>query len=533
MMNARKFLKQYDKLMDRYGSQRAVAEITGVPRTTIQEWLKRKEEILFTERPQPKPIQVSAPKRGVKRFIFTAAQSESAVHEPFLLNLEAYARYLGAELHIAGFTYEKRLYEENRKDVEHAFYPKRLIPYMTNSKFNVGDDLVFCGNMNTLPTAGKPLAGFEVYTQNRDGIFPHAKVQLVSVPTMKDEPAKILMTTGAVTKRNYIQRRAGILAEFHHIIGAVLVELDQDGDHFCRHLLGDEINGSFQDLDIKVVNGEVTEGNRVESITWGDIHIEELDEMTAGTAWGLQINGMGDVSKVQVPMLDALRPREQHIHDIIDFRDRNHHNYPHDPHFRYKQWFHGHETVEDCAKDAGEFLQAIYRPWCQTKVVRSNHDEAFDKWLKNADWKSDPPNALFYLEAQAAKLRALQAEDYFSVLEWSMGRTHPHVLDHTEFLRADKSHTVANGKIECGMHGHLGANGAKASPEAFARMGRRANIAHFHGCKIIDGIYVAGTSSHLDLGYNSGLSSWSSSHIVTHDTGRRQIVTFKNGKFRA
>ena len=89
---------------------------------------------------------------------------------------------------------------------------------MTHDRFHIGNGLAFLGNMNTLPTAQKPLEGCEVYTGNRDGIFPHAKVQLVSIPTMKAEPAKIIMTTGAVTKRNYIQRRAGILAEFHHII---------------------------------------------------------------------------------------------------------------------------------------------------------------------------------------------------------------------------------------------------------------------------------------------------------------------------
>jgi hypothetical protein len=46
-------------------------------------------------------------------------------------------------------------------------------------------------------------------------------VQLESIPTMKHSRAKQIMTTGTVTLPNYMRKKAGIKAMFHHMIGAV------------------------------------------------------------------------------------------------------------------------------------------------------------------------------------------------------------------------------------------------------------------------------------------------------------------------
>ena len=104
------------------------------------------------------------------------------------------------------------------------------------------------------------------------------------------------------------------------------------------------------------------------------------------------------------------------------------------------------------------------------------------------------------------------------------------------FLGEDESYVIcpdAHGGIECGMHGHLGINGAKPSPLSLSKMGRKANTAHTHSAAIVDGMYVAGTSTKLEVGYNKGPGSWSQSHIVTYPSGKRAIVTIQGGKWRA
>jgi hypothetical protein len=69
---------------------------------------------------------------------------------------------------------------------------------------------------------------------------------------------------GACTVPNYIEKKAGLKAEFHHQIGATIVELDSAGRLFCRQI-GAATDGSFQDLDAVVRAGQVTFGHRVEA----------------------------------------------------------------------------------------------------------------------------------------------------------------------------------------------------------------------------------------------------------------------------
>ena len=107
---------------------------------------------------------------------------------------------------------------------------------------------------------------------------------------------------------------------------------------------------------------------------------------------------------------------------------------------------------------------------------------------------------------------------------------------HFAFRRADMSYLIcddAHGGIECGMHGHLGANGGRGNIRSFARMGRRANIGHSHTAGIVEGIWQSGTSSLLDLEYNIGMSSWSHSDILTYANGKRAMITMSGGKYKA
>ena len=109
-------------------------------------------------------------------------------------------------------------------------------------------------------------------------------------------------------------------------------------------------------------------------------------------------------------------------------------------------------------------------------------------------------------------------------------------LDEIRFLREDESFVIcpdAGGGIEAGMHGHLGPNGSRGSPLPLSRIGRKANTAHTHSSGIYDGLYVGGTKSRLDVGWNAGPTSWSHSDVVTYETGKRAIITTRNGKWRA
>jgi hypothetical protein len=525
------------KLIEKHGSQNKLAEFLGVSRKAIYRVIKRASTEVLQHRPAPEAI-IQRVDSGIRRFILTAAQDRTVVHEGFLQNIEAYRDWLSqtgpCDIYISGFTYGTRvLGQESNAQKDTAIYDERVEKYLNNNRVRLGDRIDWCGEMNTWPTAVTPLSGFESYTQHRWGIFPHTKVQLKSVATMKNEPAKIIMTTGAITKPNYIQRKAGIKASFHHIIGAVLVEISADGTFFARHLAAEE-DGSFCDLDRIVYNGQVTCGNRVEAINWGDIHVAQMDKEIVFKSFGIRMfNSYPDqaiTADSQSSMLDDLQPKYQFFHDVADFQSRNHHNIK-DPHHMFKLFIEGSDSVEEELSDVALFLSMTKRPWCKSVVVESNHDLALNKWLKYADHRLDPPNARFWLECSLEVYKAIERrENDFSIFHHTVKRLTDDPLDDVLFLKTDQSFRVLD--IEKGLHGHNGANGGRGSSLTFSKIGSKCTTGHTHTPAITDGAYTSGTKSKLDLGYNLGLSSWSHSDVVTLSNGKRQIITWNNGKYR-
>lgn len=479
--------------------------------------------------------QLPLPAPGqIRRHIFTCAQSNTLIHEPLWENMRALAKHYDADIHVSTFTYDVTSYgaasvkrgQDKSKQSNEPWYDIKVTPYISDDSILVAPGLVWCGEMNILPTAVRPLSGLESYTGRKSGIFPHVKIAMESIASGKFEGTKLNYTTGTVTTRNYIQKKAGQKAEFHHGYGGLLVEVDSEGGWWCRQLNGDS-EGTLYDFDVRAMDGVVTTGHRVKGIQWGDIHRRLLSVEMRDLLWG--ITGSG------ISMIDSLRPEHQFMEDVIDFRPRNHHDMK-NFHRMYKKWVQGDDDVFAELLQCAHFLKTeSFRPWCKTVVVRSNHDAAFDRWLREADYKEDFKNARFFLKSQLAFLDAIHAgDDGFLPLEWVCHELG--VPEDVKFLRQDESFIIcpdANGGIECGHHGDKGANGAKGSLAGFAKTGRKVNIGDKHSAGIQDGAYLAGVAGDMDHGYNEGMSSWSNSHIVTYPNGKRCIVTVWNGKWRA
>lgn len=466
-----------------------------------------------------------------KRFVFTSAQNNTLVHENFLASLLGFCFHNNAELIVSRFTYNKSGFQNNTKESgdKELWYDQRLSEYFVDHSVEVADDLVFCGELDILPTAGQPLSGFENYTQGNSGIIPHAKVNMVSLPRLKGENPRFLYTTGAVTLRNYIQRKAGQKADFHHVFGALYVEIDEQGNWFARQLIADN-SGEFYDLTTKYTPTGVVPNQPVMALNYGDVHIEKSDPEVAKASWG------GDGS-----MASVLQPSYQFIHDLTDFTARNHHNIK-DPYFLFERMWNAEDVVEDGLRKSAEFLKEIER-YGYVVVVESNHDLAYQKWLKEADIRIDPINAEFFHRSNAEAYKQMRLRNKeFSIYEWALREKAD--LMNVIFLKEDDSFVICNdakkeelnrivGGIECGIHGHRGPNGARGNSRQFKQIGRKVNLGHSHSAAIIDGVYVAGVSGKLDMDYNKGPSTWSHSHIVTYQNGKRTIVTIKDGKWRA
>lgn len=494
-----------------------------------------KSAILKSAEPQvAKPTSAlvyASPRSGARRFLLTAAQDDTPIHEGFWRNLAAYAEHASAEIMVGGFTYQKGLFEDHA--VATARFDSRVAPFLRPEVVELADRLVWYGRANILPTATDPLSGWETASRRSWAIFPHAKIALKCIAMMPGAPGKQIMTTGVVTKPNYVQRNTGQKAEFHHTIGATIVEVAANGAFFCRQISAHD-SGTFQDLDVVVRNGAVTTGNRIEAVTWGDIHREFLDPHVAAGSWGFDLasgrcNRSGSI-------LDSLRPAYQFVHDSFNFTARSHHS-KHDPHERVRLWAAGHDSVEGEIRLTAEFLAAIQRPFTQTVHIDSNHNQHLHKWARDPDGFTDPTNARYWCELNVAAMTAAEQGDREFILhEWALRRAHHSGLNGVTFLRAGQSFTIcqASGGIECSLHADIGPNGARGSPQGFARVVERVNGAHSHTSAIREAFYQAGTSSLLDMHYNTkGPGNWSNSHIITTPGGKRAIVTMVGDAFRA
>lgn len=468
------------------------------------------------------------PKRGqIKRYIVTSAQNNTYVHDGVWKNLLALAKYYGAEIFVGTFSYDQNSYGPmsvkqgtfkggDRK----LWYDEKILSHINNNRVQLGHGLVWCGENNTIPTASNPLSGFETYSGRQSAIFPHAKIAMRTIAAIQGSGAKLNYTTGTVTMRNYIQKKAGLIAEFHHTYGGLIVEVDSEGIWKVRQLDAEDESGTIYDLTLKVENGVVTDGHRIEGLTHGDIHATAIDpQVLMATATG------------QGNMLDVLKPKHQFIHDAIEGVSVSHHD-ARKPLEKYKAALRG-MTVEHELKSTAFVLDSYYRPGTKMVFVNSNHDRWLDRWLDEFDARRDDiRNLKIYHDGNLARLDAADEGKDLNVLEYLL-RKYGEFKKPAKFLGQDERYLICNDKIDCGQHGDLGPNGSRGSASSLSKVGRPSNVGHSHVTGIYDGLYVAGTSTVFRMGYNHGPSAWTHSHIITYENGKRAIITIFNGEWRA
>jgi len=448
------------------------------------------------------------------RYVFTSAQNNTHVHTDFLKSLETYCEHNKAQLVIGKFTYNKNGFQNDTKSDRGLHYDKLLSGYLSDKQGDIiPNDLVWCGDLNILPTAKYPLSGLEQYTGKASMIVPHAKIALESVPTAKYDRTKIMYTTGTVTLRNYIAKKAGQSAEPFHSFGALVVEVCRDsGLWFARQVETDE-SGIFQDLDTVYYPNGATGSARIEAINWGDIHSEKSDPVILDSCFG------------DGGILDQLNPRFALYHDLFDMEARNHHNRKSGHFLAFQHNTIGAGSVKEDIKTAGSVLDLADRAFCHGYIVESNHDLALESWLDSNeyDFKKDPINAVCYLDLNAHIYRSINKGKDPETLKFSLTGYLKKTRDNFTFLKTDQSLVIAG--IEMAMHGHNGVNGSRGNPKTFRKLNMPINTGHTHTCSIHGSVYTAGVTGSLDMGYNVGGSSWSHSHIVTYANGKRAIIT--------
>jgi hypothetical protein len=338
--------------------------------------------------PEPMTLSTEEPERA-ERYVFTYAQNATPAHAGFLAALRVFCRERNARLVVLPGRY-KNPTSVVTKDQEHdEWWAAELAPFLFAGRMTIGRLTVY-GDISIQPTAARPVSGFEVFAGHNSAIFGHPKIEYKTVPSNQRHWPRILTSTGACTVPNYVSAKAGKKGEAHHTIGACVVERDPRLFHIRQIYAAPD--GSFTDLDREYTPTGSRAADRPESMTTADVHEIKMDPLV-------------DAASFRGPssICGFLRPKRLIYHDLLDFDTRNHHTRG-DFQNRYARamgW--KNDVVEVEVARAIDFLDRTPED-IEPIVVRSNHDAAYDRWLKEADFREDPVNARFYVETWKAML---------------------------------------------------------------------------------------------------------------------------------
>jgi hypothetical protein len=312
-----------------------------------------------------------------------------------------------------------------------------------------------------------------------------------------------MWTTGACTVENYTDSKQGKKGEFHHTLGFVVVEIVDDHIFHCRQVTADD-NGDFCDLYYGVKSGKVAEITSISTLVMGDIHLGQDNPQ---------------VMERTKRLLNLMRPDHTVIHDIFDGQAINHHEEK-DPILQY----HRHKDGTNILKDEVDRMLTWIEGWKSFNlvVVRSNHDDFVDRWIKSSDWKKNTINSIEYMQ-YAIALLTKEADN--GIIPYIINKHYPDVT----CLGINDSFRVH--EWELASHGHIGCNGSRGSVEQFRRLNTKMVTAHSHTPERKDGALSVGTSTNLKMGYNVGASSWLHSHVIIHNNGKAQHINFIEGEF--
>jgi len=459
-----------------------------------------------------------------KIFVVTAAQNATPVHKEFWAALLQYCEFRGAELMVIPIRYKNPTsrWEQSQANEESWMVPSE---YLWNVRKSLNKNIVVLGDIKVQPTATSPVTGFEGITHGESAILGHTKLQLKVVATPQGKYPKIITTTGACTVKNYTDTRAGKLGEFHHTLGAAVVEID--GPRFHLRQINASKDGSFYDI----VEGEVMKftgligdmpgiAMAIPGIVMGDTHVEGIDP---------------DVERATFKeIIPQLNPSKIFWHDLEDGGSVNHWAQK-NPFVSGARHFSKAGSAQEEFYSALAFVRERTPKYTTSYIVASNHNDWLHRWILDRDWKTlSPKDRGFYLKV-ASKLyeqtKQLDGDGAEKLNAFIMLAKEHFKLD-TDIKVLDYEENCLVENIECGIHGHYGPNGSRGSAKNMRRIGVKSVIGHSHTPAIEEGCYQVGTSTRLSRGYTHGPSSWLNTHCLIYPNGKRTLINIIDGKWR-
>lgn len=457
-----------------------------------------------------------------KYYLLTWAQAETPVHEQFWENMKAYAEHIGAEIIVSAGRYKNPNSIEKSREIESkeknkSVWASEVRDYLYASRIDLNTMLTVLCDVKIQPTNMYPINGVNGFTGMKTSVVPHPKVQLKSLPVLKDYPQKLVLSTGACTVENYTDTRIGKKGEFEHELGFVIAEIVDDKQFFIRQVQADD-SGRFYDLNYCVNYGYVNNSFKSKEdfmypfIVWGDVHLSQEDQQAINLA---------------TELTNKLRVENVILHDLFDGNSVNPHSEK-DPFRMLEKEESGEDDLEWELDWLKNWLRAYSETleWSKLHIIASNHNDFADRFLKNTDWRK-ARNKRLYLELAYIKSQGLANKGIIN-----------YIIDE-EFKDNDYIKTYAYGESlqmqgdwECGLHYDKGANGSRGSIGQFKDLSTKTIGGHGHSAQRYGGAIMTPTLTKLQLDYNSGsLSSWVQGVTLAYPNGKASQIIFINGGF--
>jgi hypothetical protein len=435
-----------------------------------------------------------------KRFVITTAVTEAPVDIKFYKSLKTYCRKFDAELIVLVSVAGKNML------IDPILRDETIVVQDTRLNDNVSILGIKSGAKRADPVTGLPRIG------QRNGTFicPSPKQRLKYVATGPSALPHALMSTGALTKPNYLRSnilvdQSNYVAHNDHVMGAVIVELvDQRLYHF-RQIQADA-SGMFYDLGTKV-SGNLVKQTAPSHLVLGDWHSGE----TCPT-----------VVKATTSLSDKLKIPNWVIHDGYNGTSISHHDEGKLLTLAVKANYNKlslKDELETYAKDIAWISKKV-----NVIVVASNHDEHLDRYLNEGRYVNHPYNHRLSLELAMAYLDEKSPVEYFTRNYLKHMK-----LSNVRWLKRDESYQV--GGVELGAHGDKGANGSRGGIASMENAYSQVVFGHSHTPQILRGAWCVGTSTPPAPDYGTGPSSWMNTHCLVYDNGMRQLINLINGSF--
>ena len=462
-----------------------------------------------------------------RRFIVTTAVTGCEVHEGFYDSLKMYCEENDAALLILISSDPAHNRDRGDKglpaDQRYGTIDRRLAGELIVLK-----DTALNNNLklSTLKTSAKmidPLTGIKRLVQRNGNLIvasPKQRQQVVPVSNFKFP--HIGMSTGAITcpdytTQNYMSERLAYIAAHDHVIGAIIVELEEGGELFhYRQIQADE-DGSFYDiagckLRKYTATGvkEVKEKDGAGAFVLGDWHSGETDPVVI-QAWK--------------QLCAIVKPDYAVVHDCFNGLSINHHE--EEDQIKKAQRANNQQLdleAELCqlANDL-DILSSFAKK--EVVLVKSNHDDFLMKYLKKGKYVEDPQNHMFSLDLAKAAIRGDDPLQF--AIEQIVGLSESTKV---RWLKRNEDFKVA--RIQLGAHGDKGPNGSRGFLATMEESYGYCVTGHSHVPQILRGAWSVGTTSFLTLDYNKDCpSSWMNTSCIVYPNGQRQLINCVFGRF--